>query len=101
MDVLRNLYKNGFISEGQLLDREAAKVLEERVIHQTETAAEGGANAGTRYCCRFCTCFLIQMSVTVFLFFVCIWCATLLLEPFRVIGITTTPPGLVFENARA
>lgn len=56
------------------------------------------SDACARQCQISTISLLLQILVAILFVFVCLWAASLLLEPLKILGITTVPPGIAYVD---
>jgi hypothetical protein len=57
---------------------------------------EGGSSELARKCRLSCISVVLQLLLAIVFILGSLWVASLLLEPLRILGITTVPPGLAY-----
>ena len=59
---------------------------------------EGGSSALARQCQLSCISVVLQLILAAVFILASMWLASILLEPLRILGITTVPPGLAYAE---
>ena len=59
---------------------------------------EGGSSALARQCQLSCLSTVLQLILALVFILASLWLASILLEPLRIIGITTVPPGIAYVD---
>ena len=59
---------------------------------------EGGSTELARQCQLSCLSVVLQLVLALVFILVSLYAASLLLEPLRILGITTVPPGLMYVD---
>lgn len=57
---------------------------------------EGGSSELARQCRLSCISVVLQLLLAIVFILGSLWVASLLLEPLRILGITTVPPGIAY-----
>jgi hypothetical protein len=64
-------------------------------------STDGGSSELARQCRLGCISVVLQLILAVFFILISLWLASLVLEPLRVLGITTVPPGIAYVDYSA
>lgn len=59
---------------------------------------EAGSSALARQCQISCVSTVLQLFLAVVFILASLWLASILLEPLRILGITTVPPGIAYAE---
>jgi hypothetical protein len=59
---------------------------------------ESGSSALARQCQLSCLSTVLQLILAVVFVLASLWLASILLEPLRILGITTVPPGVAYVD---
>lgn len=59
---------------------------------------ESGSSTLARQCQLACLSTVLQLVLAVLFILLSLWAASVLLEPLRILGITTVPPGILYRD---
>ena len=65
---------------------------------ETAVGKESGSSALARQCQLSCVSVVLQLLLAAIFILSSLWLASILLEPLRILGITTVPPGIMYVD---